>query len=1149
MADTIKVAIRVRPHQPRDGDGGECIKVFGPLNQIRITNGSSTETFTFDYIADQHVKQHVVYCNIAESIVEGCLDGYNGTIFAYGQTGSGKTFTMIGPMVEGSDRGLMPRAFERLYMGIQQREQECSNGKLEYLCKASFLEIYNENIVDLLDPKKAEGINLNHHIREDLKRGVYIEHLTEEICESAAACSKVLQRGIQCRTQAETQMNRESSRSHAVFCLDVESKHTTPDNLVNFRRARLNLVDLAGSERQKSTGVVGKQLKEGCHINKSLSALGCVINALVEVSQGRARHVPFRDSKLTFLLKDSLGGNSRTTVVATVHPNCNSFGETLSTLKFAQRAKWVKNQPIVNEDMTNDVQALKAEIHRLRSQLEQQVHEASAVISRPSTPAVDMRPMMVACQAEGLPRAEAMERVVEWLSGQLQDAQTAVEHEKEKREQAEGVVEAQRGQLQCLQMCCNWVTDGPDTLGEKGEVLAHLNACFEGSNNPFAAELLTRCRSLEAELAAVQANPNSRRIQEMQQALQRQVDLNTALHTARQDAVAQVKRHAEEQRRWEARLAEQTSLQSALEAALKRAAASEERHKAAMAGLHGRLEQEEAQVQRLTAALRIKENETALWEGRVQASQTLLEQKLSHAKEERLSVVQQLRAELEAQEAVVSALKLENTQQVEDLQAQRSALQECCAAKQQDIEELEGRLDLSEQQCEGLRAALEKCQRTEQALRDALEDGESCAKSTVAEYECRMETLHSEVAKLRCEVAALQSAQGTQDLELEMLAGQMRHREREAAEEVRKRDRHVEVLRQECERLSGQLPAGRSVSVALHNRRRSSQFTVPLQKRSASAMPKCWPVAPAALPEELFPGRASLCNEPSPPISSPSVLLDGDGREVGGVFVGRRASVCAEAWSTPSNPPEGLSEELDFERAVEGSRQALLRSSVEYADAGTWMSECDESDCDDDEAQVPQELLSSPCNRLLGGRGLPEVPRKEMKSLFITAAHEAHDMKRELAQLQVHNAQQRADWEKYREQRRQEMTVMNELIESLKEQLAGERERHSKKIQQLAKQEEENAVLQQSNGSLKDAISELTKLRNQNTRIHMFERSMKENSQLKEEQLALKEKIKRLQEEKDECLKKLQSSQMDKENVSPNLVSVAPHAKRRRVVP
>ena len=364
MASAVKVAIRVRP---LDGTDTSCVVTHPNTDQVSISNGKSEELFAFDHVMGERIKQHMLYSLIGEDIVEGCLKGYNGTIFAYGQTGSGKTYTMSGLSTEGDDRGLTPRAFEHLFSKMRRLEEECINGRLEYLCKASFMEIYNENILDLLVAKKPSGVN--HCIREDLKRGVYVEHLHEESCDTAAACNRLLQKGLESRQTAETQMNQQSSRSHAVFCLHIESRHTSSEGLVNTRRARLNLIDLAGSERQKSAGSGGKQLKEGCHINKSLSALGSVINALVEVSQGRARHIPFRDSKLTFLLKDSLGGNSRTTVIATIDPSSSSFGESLTTLKFAQRAKRVQNQPVVNEDMSSDVQALKAEIVRLRAQL------------------------------------------------------------------------------------------------------------------------------------------------------------------------------------------------------------------------------------------------------------------------------------------------------------------------------------------------------------------------------------------------------------------------------------------------------------------------------------------------------------------------------------------------------------------------------------------------------------------------------------------------------------------------------------------------------------------------------------------------------------------------------------------------------------
>ncbi|XP_010565268.1 PREDICTED: kinesin-like protein KIF15 [Haliaeetus leucocephalus] len=312
--------------------------------------------------------QESVFSSVAKNIVESCMNGYNGTIFAYGQTGSGKTFTMMGPSDSDnfthSLRGVIPRSFEYLFFLIEREKEKAGSGK-SFLCKCSFIEIYNEQIFDLLDSASA-GLFLREHI----KKGVFVDGAVEQVLSSAAEAYQVLTMGWRNRRVASTSMNRESSRSHAVFTITVESMEKNKE-IVNIRSSLLNLVDLAGSERQKDTHTEGLRLKEAGNINRSLSCLGQVITALVDVGNGKQRHICYRDSKLTFLLRDSLGGNAKTCIIANVHPGSRCFGETLSTLNFAQRAKLIKNKAVVNEDTQGNVSQLQAEVKKLKEQLAQ----------------------------------------------------------------------------------------------------------------------------------------------------------------------------------------------------------------------------------------------------------------------------------------------------------------------------------------------------------------------------------------------------------------------------------------------------------------------------------------------------------------------------------------------------------------------------------------------------------------------------------------------------------------------------------------------------------------------------------------------------------------------------------------------------------
>ncbi|KAI3809823.1 hypothetical protein L1987_19423 [Smallanthus sonchifolius] len=361
MDHNVQVLIRIRPLNGMEiGSQGynRCLKQESAQS---LTWVAQPETrFTFDH--------ETLFKMVGQPMVENCLSGYNSCMFAYGQTGSGKTHTMLGEISDleirpSPNRGMTPRIFEFLFARIIAEEESRKDERLKYSCKCSFLEIYNEQITDLLDPSST-----NLQLREDVKKGVYVENLTEYEVHCVGDVLKLLSQGSANRRVAATNMNRESSRSHSVFTCVIESRWEK-DSTSNLRFARLNLVDLAGSERQKTSGAEGERLKEAANINKSLSTLGHVIMVLVDGANARTRHVPYRDSRLTFLLQDSLGGNSKTMIIANVSPSISSAIETLNTLKFAQRAKLIQNNAVINEDASGDVEALQHQIRLLKEEL------------------------------------------------------------------------------------------------------------------------------------------------------------------------------------------------------------------------------------------------------------------------------------------------------------------------------------------------------------------------------------------------------------------------------------------------------------------------------------------------------------------------------------------------------------------------------------------------------------------------------------------------------------------------------------------------------------------------------------------------------------------------------------------------------------
>ncbi|KAA8580012.1 hypothetical protein FQN60_005547 [Etheostoma spectabile] len=335
------------------------------------------KAFTYDHVFDMDTQQQTIYTHCTESLIEGCFEGYNATIFAYGQTGSGKTYTMgtgFDVNIEEDELGIIPRAINHLFRGVEERRQAATEqGKPvpEFKINAQFLELYNEDVLDLFDSTRdieARKQRSNIKIHEDANGGIYTVGVTTRTVTSAAEMIQCLKLGALSRTTASTQMNAQSSRSHAIFTIHLcQVRVCSPDNDDNVTDNRLangseinefetltakfHFVDLAGSERLKRTGATGDRAKEGISINCGLLALGNVISALGDRSK-RSTHVPYRDSKLTRLLQDSLGGNSQTVMIACVSPSDRDFMETLNTLKYANRARNIKNKGkrMVGED-------------------------------------------------------------------------------------------------------------------------------------------------------------------------------------------------------------------------------------------------------------------------------------------------------------------------------------------------------------------------------------------------------------------------------------------------------------------------------------------------------------------------------------------------------------------------------------------------------------------------------------------------------------------------------------------------------------------------------------------------------------------------------------------------------------------------------
>ncbi|XP_039288788.1 kinesin-like protein KIF3A [Nilaparvata lugens] len=370
--ENVRVVIRVRPLSFKEQECGyaNITTVNSYSGQIFVRNpqagpSDTPRTFVFDTVFDIDSKQLDVYNVTARPIVEKVLAGYNGTIFAYGQTGTGKTYTMEGNRSEPEEKGIIPNSFAHIFGHIAK-----SNEGTRFLVRVSYFEIYNEEIRDLLSKNPTARLDVKE--RPDV--GVYIKDLSTFVVNNADDMDRIMTLGNKNRVVGATAMNTHSSRSHAIFNITIETIQKDTDGKEHVKMGRLHLVDLAGCERQSKTEATGQRLKEGTKINLSLSTLGNVISALVD---GKCTHIPYRNSKLTRILQDSLGGNSKTVMCATVGPAAYNYDETISTLRYASRAKKICNKARINEDPKDALlRQFQAEIEHLRKQLEEGVFDA-----------------------------------------------------------------------------------------------------------------------------------------------------------------------------------------------------------------------------------------------------------------------------------------------------------------------------------------------------------------------------------------------------------------------------------------------------------------------------------------------------------------------------------------------------------------------------------------------------------------------------------------------------------------------------------------------------------------------------------------------------------------------------------------------------
>ena len=428
--ENVQVILRVRPLNKKELEAGnkDCVQIDLSENAVFVDGaGVDGRAWAFDSVYNNSFAQKDVYLQSIHPVVETVLQGYNATIFAYGQSGTGKTYSMCGNLTKPSEYGIIPHALDHIFSTISEMRSE----RHEYYCQASFVELYNGKCRDLLVDGKT-----NLDLKENVQKLFYVKDLSMHEISNTLQAMTLMESGITRREVKSTDLNSDSSRSHSLFTVYVKTWDKEQDLRTE---AKLNLVDLAGSERQSKTGATGDTMKEGNNINLSLTALGGVIDCLVK---GKP-HIPYRSSPLTMLLKDGLGGNSRTVIVGTIGPADSNSSETVSTLRFIDRAKQIKNKPKVQMDPKDArIAELQDEVRKLRKQLgleedaEDSTEDASGPVATASPPDKKRRVTLVDDEMEKLRRRiEELEVQVESANQASEAAQQTVDFTESKDKQ------------------------------------------------------------------------------------------------------------------------------------------------------------------------------------------------------------------------------------------------------------------------------------------------------------------------------------------------------------------------------------------------------------------------------------------------------------------------------------------------------------------------------------------------------------------------------------------------------------------------------------------------------------------------------------------------------------------------------------------
>ncbi|CAM9806509.1 unnamed protein product, partial [Ectocarpus fasciculatus] len=498
----ILVAVRVRPILKHDPVKKSCARVLdskvvvildpasGDKQDVLRANRSREKQYAFDYVFEPGSSQESVYHHTTKFLVHGVLDGFNATVFAYGNTGAGKTYTMLGSQAE---PGIMVRVMNDLFL---YSEKNAKDAAVVFTVTVSFLEVYNENIRDLLGT-----VDEYLDLREDPINGPCVAGLTEIVAKNGEEIMKVLHQGNEKRTQQPTAANEVSSRSHAVLSVVVESKERAPGTVAKIKVGKLSLVDLAGSERAANTQNRGVRLIEGANINRSLLALGNCINALGEKGN-KGNFVPYRDSKLTRLLKDSLGGNCRTVMIANISSAESSFEETLNTLKYANRAKNIKttvqrNELNVNHHISEYVSLianLRNEIKMLKDQMTEEKQPGDVAAGSDLEALRESMRSAAAGSGEGREFVNAMrEKIVDNFQERMQLRRSLIELEDIN---VQNSIEISKRQL----VVVHWAHDQSPSLvsgkGAEGIDLDQLNLVISQAGPTEVKEAWQECEQL-----------------------------------------------------------------------------------------------------------------------------------------------------------------------------------------------------------------------------------------------------------------------------------------------------------------------------------------------------------------------------------------------------------------------------------------------------------------------------------------------------------------------------------------------------------------------------------------------------------------------------------------------------------------------------